>query len=439
MRRMLIVVVTLSSLPNLAHAGGIEIDEQSARATGTAGAQTAVANDPAAIFYNPAGLVDQPGFNAMVTGTIIYTWTKAITGDPPMVASGGVETTATHTSFLPTLFLSQRIGKHISIGAGMFAEWGEHFGWPTNWPGRFIGQFIDIGSATFDLSVSIRLLPFLSIGGGIDVVYGWAELYRAENFGGGEGSLHLGLDGVGVGGNVGFLVDVVPHWLKLGFMYRSRVDLDLNGHGVISAPIELQALAGGRQNARTTLILPHTLAVGLAFDPIKQLTLSGDLRVTLWHDLQQLTITLEDPAAAPGTPSQSQSLALLLHNSWALRFGGELRLLGGHLHLRLGLGYDATPLPTETLGPLLPDTPRMEIAAGIGWHEHWLAIDAGYMAVVLFKTNATNPDLNASYESQGHVFSLSGTVRFGGVGRRVHHEEPPPELPQEPPPRHSWQ
>ncbi|HEX8951138.1 MAG TPA: outer membrane protein transport protein, partial [Polyangia bacterium] len=395
------------------------------------------ANDPAAVFYNPAGLVDQPGFNALIAGTIIYTWTQAITGDPPSAPSG-VTTTATHTAFLPNLFLSQRLGKHVALGLGMYTEWGEHFGWPTNWPGRFVGQFIDVTTATFDFSVSIRLLPFLSVGGGIDVVPGSVDLYRAANFGGAEGSLHAGLNGIGVGGNVGFLIDLVPRWLKLGFMYRSRIDLDLSGHGVISAPIELQALAGGRQNARTTLILPHTLAVGLAFDPIRQLTLSGDLRVTLWRDLQQLTLTLEDPSK-PGTPGQSQSLALLLHNSWALRFGGELRLLGGHLHLRLGLGYDATPLPTETLGPLLPDTPRMEIAGGIGWHERWLALDAGYMAVVLFKTTSTNPDLDASYESLGHVITLSGTIRFGGVGKRVRHEEPRPELPEEPAPRHSWQ
>ena len=40
---------------------------------------------------------------------------------------------------------------------------------------------------------------------------------------------------------------------------------------------------------------------------------------------------------------------------------------------------------------------------------------------------------------KGEFFSLSGTVRFGGVGRQVRHEEPPPELPEEPAPRHSWQ
>ncbi len=434
MRRILIVVVMLSSLPGIAHAGGIEIDEQSARATGTAGAQTAVANDPSAIFYNPAGLVDQPGFNALIGGNLIYTYTKAETGVPPTLP-----TTATHLAFIPNLFLSQRFGKHVALGAGVFTQWGEHFGWPTNWPGRFVGQFIDIQTATFDLSVSIRLLPFLSIGGGIDVVPGSADLYRAANFGGGEGSLHVGMNGIGVGGNVGVLVDLVPKRFRLGFMYRSRVDLDLDGHGVISAPIELQGLTGGRQIARTTLILPHTLAVGLSVDPWHNFTLSGDLRVTLWRDLQQLTLTLEDPAAAPGAPAQSQSLALLLHNSWALRFGGELRLLGGHLHLRLGLGYDATPVPSETLGPLLPDTPRMEIAAGIGWHEHWIALDIGYMAVVLFKETSANPDLLATYESNGHVISASATVRFGRVARHIHHEEPPPENPTEPPPRQPWQ
>ncbi|MCU1280989.1 MAG: rane protein involved in aromatic hydrocarbon degradation [bacterium] len=434
MRSCILVGLVIASFPRAASAGGIEIDEQSARATGTAGAQTAVANDPAAVFYNPAGLVDQPGFNALVGGSLIYTYTKAVTGVPPTVP-----TTATHVALLPTLFLSQRLGRHVALAAGLFTQWGEHFGWPTQWPGRFIGQFVDVTTATFDFSVSVRLLPFLSVGGGIDVIPGSADLYRAANFGGAEGSLHVGVDGTGVGGNVGALVDLVPRRLRLGFMYRSRVDLDLNGHGVISAPIELQALTGGRQIAKTTLILPHTLAVGLAVDPSHRLTLSVDARVTLWRDLQMLTVTLSDPAAPPGTPAQSLALPLQLHNSYALRFGGELRVLGGHLHLRAGIGYDSTPLPTERLGPLLPDAERVEFAAGIGWHERWIALDAAYMAVVLFKETANNPDLFGTYETQGHVITLSATVRIGGVGRRVRHEEPRPELPEEPPPRHSWQ
>ncbi|HEY2748293.1 MAG TPA: outer membrane protein transport protein [Polyangia bacterium] len=433
MRALPAFIVVLAA--RLAFAGGIEIDEQSARATGTAAAQTAVANDPSAIFYNPAGLVDQPGFNALVGGSLVYTVTHAEALDAPSMP-GTITTTATHTSLLPTLFVSQRLGKHVALGAGLFTEWGEHFGWPTNWPGRFIGQFVDITTATFDFSLSVRLLPFLSIGGGIDVIPGAVDLYRAANFGAAEGSLHTGMNGVGVGGNVGFLVDLVPRILRLGVMYRSRVDLDLDGHAAISAPVELAAQTGGhRQLASTTLILPHTLAFGLALTPCRIFTLSGDLRVTLWRDLQALTLTITDPSSPPGTPPQSQALALMLHNSWALRFGGELRLVGGHLHLRLGAGYDATPLPTVALGPLLPDEQRLELAAGIGWHEHWFALDAGYMAVLLFKKTSTDPDFIARYDTNGHVLTVSATLRFGGVARHIHHEEPPPDVEE---PRRSW-
>ena len=257
----------------LAWAGGIEIDEQSARAVGTASAQTAVANHPSAVFYNPAGLVDQPGFNAMVSGTLIYTVTHADSVDSTTGAN--VTTKATHASLIPTLFLSQRLGKHVALGLGVFTQWGEHFGWPTNWPGRFIGQFVDITTATFDFSVSVRILPFLSIGGGIDVIPGSVDLYRAANFGAAEGSLHVGMNGVGVGGNVGFLVDLVPKILRLGIMYRSRVDLDLDGHAAISAPVEIAAQTTGRQLASTTLVLPHTIAIGLALTPWRNFTLSA--------------------------------------------------------------------------------------------------------------------------------------------------------------------
>ncbi|HXU71825.1 MAG TPA: outer membrane protein transport protein [Polyangia bacterium] len=434
MRKVLALIVVLAS--RLAWAGGIEIDEQSARATGTAAAQTAVANDPSAIFYNPAGLVDQPGFNALAGGSLIYTFTRAQPVDALTSAPVGPSYTATHIALLPNLFLSQRLGKKIALGFGVFTEWGEHFGWPTTWPGRFIGQFVDVTTATFDISVSVRLLPFLSIGGGIDVIPGQVDIYRALNFGAAEGSIHAGMDGVGVGGNVGFLVDIVPKYLRLGVMYRSRVDLDLDGHAGISAPVEIAAASSTtRQLAHTTLVLPHTLAFGLSMHPSKILTLSGDLRVTLWRDLQTLTLTITDPAAPPGTTPQTQAIALMLHNSWAIRFGGELRVLDQHVHLRLGLGYDQTPLPVVALGPLLPDEQRFEVAAGLGWHEHRWALDIGYMAVILFKNTSTNPDFRAAYDSNGHVITGTLTVHFGGVGKEVRHEEPPPENETEPAPR----
>ncbi len=426
MRTTVILALILSLSRIAVAAGGFEIDEQSARGVATAGAQTAVANDPAANFYNPAGLVFQPGFGALAGGNLIYTDTRVTTDAPMQVTQ---TTTATHVAFAPVLFLSQRIGRHVAFGLGVFTQFGEHFGYPTNWPGRFIGQFIDVTTATFNLNVAIRILPHVSLAAGLDVIPASLDLYRAVNFGGAEGSVHIGVNAIGVGGNAALLVDLVPGHFRFGFSYRSRVDLDFDGHGAISAPVELRSQTGGLLDARTSLPLPHNIGIGVAVDPIKALTLDADVRITLWRDISTLTLTLTDPQAPPGTPATQDQLSLQSRNAWAIRVGGELRLLGGRLHLRLGGGYDSTPVPAQTLGPLIPDAQRGLLGGGIGWHTTLWAVDLGYMAVFLLDRTSANPDLLATYRTFGHVISASVTFRYPRVASKVR-AEPPPEEPQ---------
>lgn len=424
MRKILILSLLLAAPRAALAAGGFELDEQSARGVGTVGAQTGVANDPSAVFYNPAGLTLQPGFGALVGGNLIYARTEVSSADKVHLQHAGVA---------PNLFLSQRLGHHVALGFGLFTQFAENFGYPQNFAGRFLGQYIDITTVTFDFSVAIKILPFFRIGGGIDVMAGQLDLYQALNFGSSEGNVHVGANAVGVGGNVGALIDLVPHRLHLGFMYRSRIDLDYTGHGAITGPPELQANTGGLLNAKTTLPLPHTIAVGLALEATRRLTLSADLRISLWRDLQTLTLTLTDPTAAAGATPQQQSVALNFHNAWAIRVGSEARFFDGRLHLRLGLGYDSTPVPADTLSPLSPDSQRVVIGGGIGLHYRWIAIDGGYLAAILLERTATNPAFRASYSTNAHVFSLNVTVRLARLGHHVHHEEQPEELREEPP------
>ncbi|MDB4965125.1 MAG: rane protein involved in aromatic hydrocarbon degradation [Myxococcales bacterium] len=430
MRRIVILSLILAAPASALAAGGFELDEQSARAVGTAGAQTAIANDPAAVFYNPAGLAFLPGFGALVGGNLVYARTEVVSSN---------RTHLSHVGVAPNVFLSQRFGRHVAIGFGMFTQFAENFGYPADFPGRFLGQYIDITTVTFDLSVAVRILPQVSIGAGLDVMVGAIDLYQQINFGGAEGGVHVGANSAGVGGNVGLLVELIPGLLRFGGMYRSRINLDFDGDGAISGPPELQGMTGGLLKAKTTLPLPHTIAAGLALDPTRRLTLSADVRISLWRDLQTLTLTLTDPAAPSGTAPQQQSVALNFHNAWAIRVGGELRFFGGHLHLRLGAGYDSTPVPAASLSPLAPDSQRVIVSGGIGWHEHWFAIDGGYLAAILLERTATNPAFPATYSTNGHVFSLNLTVRLSRAGHRINYETPPPELREEPRPRHETQ
>jgi long-chain fatty acid transport protein len=405
--RIFLCILTVAAMARLAHAsGGFELDEQSAAGVGMAGAHTAVANDPAAIYYNPAGLGFQPGFGALVGGNVVVARTH-VTPD---------NLTLNYAAVAPTIFVGQRLGDHVAIGLGAFTNFAEHFAYPSTWRGRFQGYFIDITTLTLQPTLALRPFSWLSFGVGLDIAFGSFDLYRGLQFGGAEGSVHAGATAVGLGANVGLLVALVPHYLQLGFSYRSRIDLDFDGQGAITAPPELQSMTGGLQKAQTSLPLPHNLSVGLA-GFIGKLIVSAELKVSLWRDLSQLTLTLTDPAT---NMSNATTLPLSFHNTWALRGGVQYGFLQDRLRVRLGAGYDTTPVPTSTLGPLAPDANRGLVSAGIGAHWRWMSVDVGYMAVFLLKTTSNNHDFVATYESFGQVISASLTVQLERVLQHHH-------------------
>jgi long-chain fatty acid transport protein len=408
--RSVVVVAALAVAP-VAHAtGGIQIDEQSATGLGMAGAQVAIADDPAAIFYNPAGLGFQPGLGLLGGFNLYYVRTHVA---PDNIALN-------HASAAPIGYASLRVGRHLAFGVGSFANMGEHFEYPPNWRGRFVGYEVDVLTATIQPTLAIRIVPWLSVGAGLDIVPASFEIFRAINFGGGEGNVHVGANAVGVGGNVGLLLELIPHHLRLGMHYRSRVDLDFTGHGAISAPPEVRSMTGGLLSARTTIILPHNFSIGTGLI-LGHFVADAEVKVSIWRDLQALTVTLTDPAAPPGTPPITASQPLLLHNDWAIRGGVQYGFLPNErLRVRLGAGYDSTPLPTVTLDPLLPDTNRILVSGGLGWRWSWGSVDFGYMFVWLVRTTSTDPNLIATYQSMGHVFSLTGSLRLEKVMQGPH-------------------
>jgi long-chain fatty acid transport protein len=394
-------------VPAVASAGGFELLEQSPVGVATAGAQTAVADDPAAVFYNPAGLTQQPGFGAVLGGNLAHVDSEA--------SVAGSSARPTTTAPAPTLYASQRLGKRLAVGLGAFSNFAEHFSYPADWAGRLQGTFVDITTATINPALAWQVFSRLSLGVGFDLVPAAIQLRRGLSFGGGEGEARVTADALGYGANAGLLVTLVPRYLRFGFTYRSRVDLDFSGHGAIYAPAELAQASGGLQTARTKLVLPHNMTFALSSRPIHPLTLSVDVHYTLWSDLSALTLTLGE-AGAPG--ATQQTVALGLRNSVGVRAGAELRLFDDRARVRIGAGYDVTPVPLDRLSPLLPDTDRVLVSAGLGYRHNWFAVDAAYLAAILVRRTSMSLDLPASYSTVGHVISLALTLRFSRLGGR---------------------
>ncbi len=407
MRRIsisLVAAACVAAASGQAFAGGFELQEQSASALGVGAAFVARADDPSAIYYNPAGMAFQRGYGGMAGINILH-------ADTDVTVPGSTGGSSSHTSVAPTLYATQRLGPHFAVGIGAFTNFGQHFNFDQNFSGRFLGYFFDLTTATINPSVAIRPIPRIAIGFGLDIVPASFELRQSLNFGGGEGTIHAGASAVGFGGNVGLMIILMPKYLTFGASFRSLIDLDFGGDVGITAPPELRAMTGGLKHGDVGVTLPHNFSFGLASHPLPNLIVSSDFHLTLWHDLQGLTLTITDPTAPTGTPPTKQTTVLDWSDSVGLRAGVEYRVLDGKLALRVGGGFDWTPVPAHTMSPLAPDANRGIATLGLGYRGHGIGADVGYLAAILLDRTSTNPDYVASYHSIGHVVAINVWIR----------------------------
>jgi long-chain fatty acid transport protein len=105
----------------------------------------------------------------------------------------------------------------------------------------------------------------------------------------------------------------------------------------------------------------------------------------------------------------------------AVRVGGEYRVTDP-LALRLGFVYDPTPVPADTLSPLLPDSDRLFYTAGAGYKLGAWTIDLAYMYVdkrdrtvnnqVNLAPPRTGSGFNGSWSGDAHLVALDVGYRF---------------------------
>ena len=403
-----LVCLSTLLLPSVARAGGFELIEQSPTGVATAGAQGAVAEEPSTVYYNPAGLTFQRGL--ALSGGFVLSHSDVMADAPSGRVSGG------GTLATPSVFLTQRLGPYFGAGIGIFSNFAEQLDYPDGWAGRASGTRFYLTTTTINVAVAIRPIPQVSVGFGLNIMPASLELARGISTAGGDGSAHSTGHAVGIGGNVAVLVQVVPQYLRLGATYRSSIDLDFSGHGALEGP----GIAEVSNDVTQTLPLPHNFGLALSAKPIPALTLSLDGRLTLWHDLGAFNRKFTDPNAGQSVMPTTDSLTLNQRDSWAVRLGGEYRLLDEKLRVRLGVGFDTSPVRRGWLGPLTPDSNRVIAGAGLGYAFGVLSADVGYSVQFVLERTSTNPDPGmASYSAVRHIVSAALTVRLPDFGGRI--------------------
>lgn len=409
------VLVMAGTLPALA--SGFSVYEQSAKASGQAGAWVARADDAAANWYNPAaltrldGMQVQFGFNVITIG-IDTKLTLAANG----AAFKSVEDIVTPIQ----LYYAQKINDRLSFGFGI----NNPFGLSTEWKDRpvtYVSKRVELVTFVANPNLAIKVNDQWSLAVGIDYMRADVNEFSKEF----DQSELLGLDpGTVVGksdltGNgTAWGWNVAAHFAKdpwsVGLTYRAKLSPEIEGDVAFTGVNENLATLFPDGPGKTTLDLPAEAALGVAYKLNDKWHLEGDLSFAQWSAFEKLVIDFTDNTAAV----QDTTLPENWKNTYALRFGAAWSMSEKH-ELRFGALWDQNPIPDETLRPSIPDGDRWSVTLGYGFKAKSWSLDAYYMPLFFQTRNATANEATADtgvidgkYESFVHLLGANFTWRF---------------------------
>ncbi len=461
------VLVLFAGFPTLLRAQGFGIFEQGTCTMGRAGtAVAAPCPDGSAIFFNPAGLAQLTGGHASVGVTLI----KALGGftddffaqktdlDDPIIP-------------VPQAYISYSENSKWGVGVGLFAPYGLETKWPLTFDGRFTGYKNIIRTIYVQPTVAYSPISWLSLGGGLDIVFGKVELNRRLDLAQAPVPTSLGVPAGTVFGQFGIppgtdfadahleatASKVTAHWgaivnvnnkLSIGGRYLMHVTLDYTGNATftqvptgltipatitvgpltIPAGTPVDALLANppldifntvlvSQTASASITNPEQAVFGLAYKPRHDVTLLGDYQFTRWGKrFSVLNLTFANAAL-------NEVLYENYRNTHGFRLGAEW-VKDAKWTFRGGYLVHTGAAPAETVTPLLPEGVRNEWTGGVGVKvTSQLTLDLAYQFVrqndrrgrtrePLNNAVPTTGLNNGLYSFNAHLFGASFAYSF---------------------------
>jgi long-chain fatty acid transport protein len=418
--------LAIALIASTAFPAGFSIFEQGAKATAMGGAFAAQADDPSAIFYNPAGLGFQRHYSIMVGTTVISILKQDFRGANPYP---GVGTSAKgeHTTFFPShLYLVVPVTERVNFGFGVFTPFGLGVRWqnPETFSGRFVAQNSVLRTFSFEPVFSFRATDTFSIAAGAEYRLSYVQLERNQaaidpftNSAVDVAHIKLKSDNAHAWGwNAGILWKPDPHF-SVGLSYRSKMTIDYSGKAKFTQrptgdpafdALVATELPAGAISTTTSIDFPAIVTTGVALkSPEHGCTLEFDADWMQWSQFRTLNILFPNHEVPDVGRNEDWK------DAWSYRVGFEKTFHA--LALRAGFLYDQNPQPDKSVSPLLPDADRIGYSLGLGYNtERWgLDIADLYLPFHHRSTNGVSQDnYNGSYEKTANLFSLSFRMSF---------------------------
>ncbi len=380
------------------------------------GAFTALANDPSAVFFNPAGLTQLSGTHILGGVTLIKP-SSTFRGPSPSIQEWKMD----DQIFNPiNLYVTHQFNEDFSAGLSINNPYGLGTLWDENWIGKYLAIETEIRTFFFTPVVAYKISDNLSIGGGPVITYGDVIIHRKSDILPFEGDAVIELEGTGTG--FGYTAGVLfkpTNELSLGLTFRSEVEMNFEGDANVTAPSQLgPALPTGKIKAPLTTPLNVTFGLAALMSP--ELTLTADFQYVGWNSYDKLEVEFLDFKDENGD-NLIQSSIRDYGNGWIGRLGGEYKF-DESLDIRAGVFYDSNPVKDEKLDPTLPDADRLGFNIGFGYRfSESLSVDLAYLFLRFEERKITNSEeeyspgsakFNGVYNSSAHLLGINFSYSF---------------------------
>ncbi len=386
--------------PENAFALGFAVADHDGFATSRGDAFTATADNPSAVYYNPAGITQLDGTNFRIGSYFVAPLSK-------FTPTGSTRNYENSDDFLsvPNFYATTQIqGGPVSLGLGINMPFGFQIEYPDETPFRDLIVKGGIIYVRVNPVIAVQLTKSLSVAAGPAFDYSESKLERGiltpGDFFKFKGS------GMAVGATVGVLWQPYEQH-SFGLTYRAPTHVDYGGNTHLRTndmivptefgPITVPGVSI-HEEANGSIDFPQSIVVGYSFRPTPRWNFEVNVEWTDWDSLN--TVTLSQPSGNLHVPFNFSS-------SFYYQVGGTYYCPGG-FNLSAGYFFAENSVPSKDFTPAVPDSDHHVFNVGVGQKYNDLEWNLAYQFTYGPERTVINgTSADGSYEFISHAFSVS--------------------------------
>lgn len=386
--------------------GGWNNTLMGARAIAMGAAFAGVADDPSAIYYNPAGLAFQnKKLSLSIDGFYIMPTHE-------YVSPIGSSVRSQYKSSIPQVFITYQTTERLTIGFGAYVpyagggvEWSEG-----QLPIPSLKSYLGVVSLTPTLSY--RINEKLSLGLNINF---YRSVFELDTIAESLGVMKTEESGSSLSAGFGMMYKPTKR-ASFGMSVRGPAKMTLTGKTTISVEVPGLGDVALDLDSETKFNLPWDIEVGFSYRLSEKFLLTTSAQYTMWSTLNSLDKTIKNvPREDFSTYDIQQSEPMNFKDILIVRAGMEYDISGG-LAIRAGIGLDRAATPAEYLNVANIDVDKFTLLGGIGYTTGRMRVDFAYILALgneKEKKGYTPPfGLPGTYNLSASIVGLGVTYGF---------------------------